>query len=83
MRSLATGLYHRRVLPVRCSGRRLLALVYIGRTRAEGQPRPGHLAVIVGAARAWQLPATYITSLERWSGTGWRGLRETEIGEIG
>jgi hypothetical protein len=80
--SLDSGLYRRRMLPVRHVEGRAQALVYIGRTRTEGRPRPGHLAVIIGAARAWQLPEAYIRSIERRSTSRWRGVREAESGEI-
>ena len=81
--SLATGLYRRRMLPVRCGGTRTPALVYIGRGRTRGRPRPGHLSVIIAAARGWQLPDAYVRSIEQWSPSGWRGVREADTGEIG
>ena len=79
--SLDSGLYVRRVLPVRSGERVVPALVYVGRDRTPGQPRPGYQRVVVDAAREWGLPETYVRSLERW-GLGF-GARAAEAGEIG
>jgi gamma-glutamylcyclotransferase (GGCT)/AIG2-like uncharacterized protein YtfP len=80
--SLDTGLYRWRMLPVRCGGRRTPALVYIGRSRTRGRPRPGQIALIAAAAREWQLPESYVRSIEQWSASRWGGAREPDIGEI-
>src|SRR3954453_17483326 len=41
--SVDSGLYVRRVLSVRCSGRLAPALIYIARWRGAGRPRPGFI----------------------------------------
>jgi hypothetical protein len=78
-----SGLYLRRMLPVQCGTNRKRALVFIARRSECGRPRPGYLAGIIEAARAWQLPADYVLALERWSPSAWRGARAVETGEIG
>jgi hypothetical protein len=57
--------------------------VYITRRRGEGTPRPGYIELVVAAARDWKLPQRYITSLQRWSPSGWRGARAKDTGDIG
>jgi len=79
--SLDSGLYVRRVLPVRSGERVIPALVYVGRDRTPGQPRPGYQRVVVEAAREWRLPDTYVRALERWGAPF--GARAVEAGEIG
>jgi cation transport regulator ChaC len=64
--SLDSGLYVRRMLPVRAGERIVAALVYVGRERRPGKPRPGYQRVLVAAARDWGLPEDYVRSLERW-----------------
>src|SRR5919204_4965681 len=64
--NLDSGLYVRRILPVRIVERIVAAMVYIGRDRRPGQPRPGYQRVLVAAAREWGLPEAYVRSLERW-----------------
>jgi hypothetical protein len=78
-----TGLYLRRVLPVLQQGAMKPALVYIARRRGEGVARPGYISLVVEAARSWDLPASYIRSLQRWSPSGWRGARTKDTGELG
>lgn len=80
--NVAGGLYERRRLPVRQAGRCQPALVYVACRRGEGTPRPGYLALVVGAARDWALPEPYVQSLQRWAPSGWPGVRATETGEI-
>jgi hypothetical protein len=65
--NVAAGLYDRRHLPVQRGARQEKALVYVGRRRGRGTPRAGYIALVVGAARDWDLPERYIRSLERWS----------------
>jgi hypothetical protein len=81
--SLDSGLYVRRVLPVRRGGRSALALIYVARWRGKGLPRPGYIDLVVEAAREWNLPDGYIRSLQRWSPSGWRGARTKDVGEFG
>src|ERR1700758_2254693 len=40
--SVAGGLYRRRMLAVSRAGRRVQAMVYIGRDRSVGRPKPGY-----------------------------------------
>lgn len=80
--SLDSGLYLRATLPVVAGGRRFAALVYIGRTRAEGRPRSGYLDVVVEGARECGLPDAYVQSLKRWASGRWPGARAIESGEI-
>jgi hypothetical protein len=78
-----TGLYARCVLPVRYNGAVRPALVYIARRHGRGTPRPGYISMVVKAARSWELPESYIRSLQRWSPSGWRGARTKDTGEVG
>jgi AIG2-like family len=81
--SIDTGLYLRRRLPVRCGERQATALVYITRRQGEGTPRPGYIALVVAAAREWELPDAYIRTLARWAPSGFRGIRAPDTGEVG
>src|SRR5919108_1507073 len=81
--AIDSGLYLRRILPVQGEAGRQRALVFIAARNETGRPRPGYLAPIIEAARAWRLPADYVANLERWSPSGWRGARAVETGEIG
>jgi gamma-glutamylcyclotransferase (GGCT)/AIG2-like uncharacterized protein YtfP len=65
--SLDQGLYRAVTLPVRVGAARASALVYLGRSRAPGVPRPGYLACVLAAARELDLPATYVDDLARWA----------------
>ena len=80
--NLDSGLYIRRVVPVRRGASLLPALVYVLRRRGEGRPRPGYIHLVVEAAREWGLPGPYVDALQRWSPSGWRGTRPRETGEI-
>lgn len=78
---VASGQYRARILPVRIGGGLRPALVYVGRPRVPGQAKAGYMELVLAAARAWDLPADYIASLERWlpaqpAGTGTRKLKE-------
>jgi gamma-glutamylcyclotransferase (GGCT)/AIG2-like uncharacterized protein YtfP len=63
---VASGLYDRATIHVRGPAGRLPALIYLGRSRAEGVPRPGYLEAVVAAARACGLPTGYCTELRGW-----------------
>jgi gamma-glutamylcyclotransferase (GGCT)/AIG2-like uncharacterized protein YtfP len=66
--SLDSGLYRRRILAVRLSGRRVPALVYVGRSRVSGRPRRGYQdGIVLPAARDWALPDSYVAELARWT----------------
>jgi hypothetical protein len=77
-----TGLYVRRILPVRHGGRLRPALVYLLRRHGEGSARPGYVHLMVEAARDWGLPECYVDALRRWSPSGWRGTRPKDTGEM-
>jgi hypothetical protein len=67
--NIEAGLYRAETLPVRRAdspAQHVLALVYIGRERQPGRPRPGYMETVIEAARALDLPAAYIGSLEQW-----------------
>jgi hypothetical protein len=80
--NLASGLYIRRIVPVRHGASLLPALVYVLRRHGEGRPRPAYVHLVVEAARDWELPEHYIDALQRWSPSGWRGTRPKDTGEI-
>jgi hypothetical protein len=80
--SLDSGLYGRRLLPVRFGAGRRRALVYVGGRLGTGTPRPGYITLVVDAAREWNLPVGYVRSLQRWSPSGWRGTRRKDVGEL-
>jgi len=81
--SVDTELYLRRMLPVRLGARQTPALVFLAKRRGQGTARPGYISIVIEAAREWQLPAPYIRSLQRWSPSGWRGVRAKDTGELG
>jgi AIG2-like family len=64
--NIAAGRYRPAMLPVIAAGKRRRALVYVARARPRGAPRPGYMEIVVRAARLCQLPADYVTSLQRW-----------------
>jgi cation transport regulator ChaC len=79
--NLESGLYSRVMMPVRSEERHISALVYLGRARSEGRPRPGYMEAVTDAARTAGLPLAYIQQLQRWSPSS-RRARETETGEV-
>jgi hypothetical protein len=77
---ISKRLYRPEVLPVQCRGGRRRALIYVGRPGGEGRPKAGYMELVIAAARQWQFPQTYITSLEQWLPrgplpAGWRSLK--------
>jgi hypothetical protein len=78
-----SGLYIRRILPVRHGASLRPALVYILRRQGRGKPRPAYVQLVVEAAHDWRLPEFHIRSLQRWSPSGWRARRSKDTGEIG
>lgn len=80
--SLASGLYHTDTLPVRLGARRVPALVYIGRSRVPGLPRPGYLELVLDAAEKLALPAAYRKSIARLMPSGLRASRAPDTGEV-
>ena len=79
---LHQGLYDVRHLPVRSGARCRTAMIYLLRRRASGKPKPGYIEMIAASARAWQLPAHYIRSVERWSISRFTGARVIDAGEL-
>ena len=80
--SLDSGLYRRTILTVELAGRRVRALLYVGRQRGRRRPMPGYQERLVEAAQDWRLPKDYIATLQRLA-PGYRGARPAETGEIG
>lgn len=78
---LDSGLYSRAMMPVRADERRVSAMVYLGRSRSPGKPRPGYMEAVIDAARAANLPLAYLQHLQRWS-PSWRRARQSETGDI-
>ena len=68
--SLDTGLYRAVTLPVRIGTAHAPALVYVGRSRVPGRPRPGYLEDVLAAARDLNLPPAYVRALARWGPGG-------------
>jgi Gamma-glutamyl cyclotransferase, AIG2-like len=78
--SIDSGLYRRRMLPVRRDGC-VRALVYVARERRAGRPKPGYQNLVVAAARAWNLPEDYVGRLERWVPARLASARAAAMGE--
>ena|SRR5690348_8265527 len=79
--SLATGLYRAETLAVRIGSRRVPALVYVGRSRTPGPPRPGYLELVLAAAEELALPAAYRRELARLMPGALRARRSLHRGE--
>ncbi len=77
-----SGLYVRRMLPVRCGGALRPALLFVAHRRTPGRPRPGYGPLVAAAARDWQLPTDYVRSLERLAAASWPSGPGRETGEI-
>jgi cation transport regulator ChaC len=80
--NVAGGLYRAETLPVHQAGEPISALVYIARDRPTGRPRSGYMEVVVDAARALELPAEYIASLEQWLPRGPLGAGQPKFGDF-
>jgi hypothetical protein len=80
--SIDTGLYRRRIVQVRHAGERASALVYVGRSRRGGRPKPGYMELVLAAARDWTLPVSYVTTLARWNGADCATTSSAHVGEI-
>ncbi len=65
--NLDGGLYRAATLAVMSHRRRHAALVYIGRNRSPGRPRPGYLDIVTQAARDAGFPPHYLRCLKRWA----------------
>jgi len=80
--NIAGGLYRTHMLAVEHAGGRRPALVYVARPRPPGRPKPGYMEIVVAAARAWEMPAQYITSLEGWLPRRRLGAGQRKLGEF-
>lgn len=76
------GLFRARRLRVRAGNAPVSALVYIGRSRVAGRPKPGYLDLVVAAAHEVGLPADYVAALARHAPSKWGGRRVPEMGEF-
>jgi len=79
--SLDSGLFRRATLSVEVDGRRVRALVYVGRKGGKRRAMPGYQERIVAAAHDWKMPPRYIEELRRLA-PGYRAARPAETGEI-
>ena len=79
---ISSGQYRAAMMPVKVQdGRRVVSLVYLGRSDGPGRPKAGYIELVLTAARAWHLPDVYLASLQRWlparpRGAGSRNLKE-------
>jgi cation transport regulator ChaC len=80
--SVEAGLYRAEILPVRQAGRDGPALVYVARACPVGRPRAGYMEIVIEAARALELPADYIASLEEWLPKDPAGAGQPKFGEF-
>lgn len=81
--SIDSGLYRRARLTVQpATGAPRQALVYLGRSRAEGVPRRGYMEPVIEAARAWGLSESYVRSLQRLAPSSLLGARLLMAGEL-
>jgi hypothetical protein len=80
--NVGSGLYRAETLPVRGADGRTAALVYFARPGAEGWPKPGYLELVVAAAWEWDLPQSYIRTLETWRANRPLGPDVRKIGEF-
>lgn len=62
--SLGTGLFAKITAPVLTARGPRRALIYVGRAKRPGKPRPGYMENVLAAAEAAGLPAPYRRSLE-------------------
>jgi hypothetical protein len=57
-------------------------MIYVGRTRQLGLPRPGYLEAVIAAARELAFPDDYVAALARWLPSGLRARRAPDVGEV-
>src|SRR5262249_25403300 len=74
--------YLRRIVPVLDGAARRPALVYLAPERGGGKARPGYQELVVASAREWELPETYVATLERFI-PGFCGTLGVATGEMG
>jgi Gamma-glutamyl cyclotransferase, AIG2-like len=63
---VGSGLYRRRMLPIRYRRRVVSALVYLGREGIGSHAKPDYQKTVIEAAQEWCLPKRYIAELRRW-----------------
>jgi gamma-glutamylcyclotransferase (GGCT)/AIG2-like uncharacterized protein YtfP len=63
--SVPTGLYRRETRTVRLKDAAVEAAVYVASDARPGRPRASYRAMIVAAARAWNLPEEHVRLLEK------------------
>jgi hypothetical protein len=76
------GLYRAEIRAVRRKRCLAPALVYFARSDAAGRPKPGYMELVVAAAREWDLPQPYISSLNGWASARPLGPDARKIGEF-
>ena len=80
--NVPAGLYRAGTVPVRHGGELMPALVYFARPRGEGRPKSGYLEMVLAAAREWQLPGSYVRSLEAWAVQHPLGSGHRKLGDV-
>jgi hypothetical protein len=80
--NVAGKLYRAAMLPVRQAGEVRPALVYIARPSRAGRPKASYMELVIAAARAWQLPDDYISSLQQWLPRRPAGAGPRKLGDI-
>jgi hypothetical protein len=80
--NVAAKLYHAAILPIRHADEVRPALIYIARPSRHGRPKAGYMELVIAAARAWQLPDDYISSLQRWLPRRPTGAGSRKLGDI-
>ncbi len=63
--SVPTGLYRRETRTVRAQDAAVEAAVYVASDPRPGRPRASYRAMIVAAARDWNLPEQHVLALEK------------------
>jgi len=64
---IGAGLYTKSLQAVVAAGAPKRALVYFGANAGPGAARADYIALVVAAARHWQLPAATLEALERFA----------------
>ena len=80
--NVAGGLYRAETLAVDRAGVRRMALVYIARPRPHGRSKPGYMEIVIAAARDWNMPASYIGSLQHWLPRNSLGAGHRKLGAL-
>jgi AIG2-like family len=80
--NVAGKLYRAAMLPVRQAGELRPALVYIARSSRHGRAKASYMELVIAAARVWQLPDDYISSLQQWLPRRPAGAGPRKLGDI-